>query len=126
MARLSSEQLGQYRRDGVLVVEDVEAKFKAKARLCTGAAGSVCFMHTRLAHGSEPNRSASPRTVFISVYSAGDAVPCTPNPLPNRHEGLFVRGSNPHRVRAEDYDIEVPELPKSSFFAQQSERECVA
>lgn len=85
MAGLSSEQLGQYRRDGVLMGEDV-----------------------------------------ISVYSACDAVPCAPNPLPSRHEGLFVHGSNSHRVRAEDYDIEVPEFPKSSFFAQQSERECVA
>lgn len=115
--------------DGVFtgaVADDVEAAFKAKARLCTGPAGSVCFMHTRLAHGSEPNRSAAPRTLFISVYSAGDAVPCAPNPLPSKHEGLFVRGGNPRRVRAEDYEVEVPEFPKTSFFAQQSERERVA
>lgn len=85
MARLSNEQLGQYRRDGVLVVEDA-----------------------------------------ISVYRAGEAVPCAPNPLPSRREGLFVRGSNPHRVRAEDCEIEVPEFPKTSFFAQQSDRERVA
>ena len=62
----------------------------------------------------------------ISVYNAGDAVPCVPNPLPGGHEGLFVRGSNPHRVGAEDYEIEVPEFPKTSFFAQQSERERTA
>ena len=85
MARLSSEQLGQYRRDGVLMGEDV-----------------------------------------ISVYSACDAVPCASNPLPSRHEGLFVRGNDPHRVRAGDYEIEAPEFPKTSFFAQQSRRERTA
>ena len=40
-----------------------------------GCAGSVCLMHTRLAHGSEPNRSASPRGLYICVYSAADAIP---------------------------------------------------
>jgi ectoine hydroxylase-related dioxygenase (phytanoyl-CoA dioxygenase family) len=112
--------------DGVFtgaVDEKTEAAFKADARLCTGPAGSVCFMHTRLAHGSEPNNSTAPRTLFIAVYSAGDAIPCSPNPLPSRHEGLFVRGKNPHRVRAESYEIEVPEFPKTSFFAQQSAEE---
>ena len=62
----------------------------------------------------------------ISVYNAGDAVPCMPNPLPGRHEGLFVRGSDPYRVRAGDYGIEAPEFPKTSFFVQQSRRERTA
>ncbi|MEQ8665348.1 MAG: phytanoyl-CoA dioxygenase family protein [Rhodospirillales bacterium] len=105
------------------VDDTTENAFKAKARLCTGRAGTVCFMHTRLAHGSEPNLSMSPRTLFICVYSAGDAMPCSPNPLPSKHMGLFVRGSDPRRVRAEAYDIAVPEFPKTSFFAQQSGEE---
>ena len=49
-----------------------------------GRAGSVCLMHTRLAHGSEPNRSASPRGLYICVYSAADAFPIARNPMPNR------------------------------------------
>lgn len=105
------------------IAPDIEAGMKAGARLCTGKAGSVCLMHTRLAHGSEPNRSDMPRTLFISVYSAGDAMPCSPNPVPTEHMGLFVRGADPHRVRGEAFDIAVPEYPKTSFFAQQSERE---
>ncbi len=105
------------------VADDVEAELKAKAKVCTGKAGSVCLMHTRLAHGSEPNLSALPRTLFICVYSAGDAMPLTPNPVPTEHMGLFVRGTDPRRVRSEAFDIEVPEYPKTSFFAQQSAQE---
>lgn len=108
------------------VAPDVEQDMKRQAKICTGKAGSVCLMHTRLAHGSEPNLSRHPRTLFISVYSAGDAMPCSPNPVPTEHMGLFVRGEDPRRVRGEAYDIEVPEYPKTSFFAQQSVQERTA
>lgn len=112
--------------DGIFtgaVAEETEAAMKKEARLCMGKAGSVCLMHTRLAHGSEPNLSTRPRTLFICAYSAGDAMPCSPNPVPTKHMGLFVRGEDPRRVRGEAYDIAVPEYPKTSFFAQQSETE---
>ncbi len=112
--------------DGVFtgaMAPEIEATMQRDARLCLGKAGSVCLMHTRLAHGSEPNLSAQPRTLFISVYSAGDAVPLTPSPVPTKDGGLFVRGSDPHRVRGESFETEVPQYPKTSFFAQQSETE---
>ena len=87
---------------------------------CVGPAGAVCLMHTRLAHGSAPNRSAHPRTLFICVYSAADAVPCSPNPVPNRHDGLLVRGRDPKTVRSTPFELRLPEYPKSaSFFSQQ-------
>ncbi len=105
------------------VAPGIEVEMKRGARLCLGKAGSVCLMHTRLAHGSEANLSTSPRTLFISVYSAGDAMPVSPNPVPTEHMGLFVRGADPHRVRGEAFDISVPEYPKTSFFAQQSAEE---
>ena len=79
-------------------------------------------MHTRLLHGSAPNLSDSPRTLFISVYSAEDAIPQSPNPMPNRYEGLVVRGEKTNRVRSVPYDIELPQVPKgASFFEQQAE-----
>lgn len=110
-------------RDGVFagaVAAEVEAEMKAQSVSCYGPAGSVCLMHTKVAHGSAPNRSAAPRTLFICVYSAGDAAPCSPNPVPTKHQGLFVRGTNPNRIRAKSYELETPELPKgASFFAQQ-------
>lgn len=116
--------------DGVFtgaVDEQVAADMQARAVSCTGPAGSVCLMHTRLAHGSAANRSSAPRTLFICVYSAGDAMPLTPNPVPTEHQGLFVRGTDPKRVRAQAFEMELPEYPKAvSFFAQQSKAERAA
>ncbi len=106
--------------------DGVAAGMQAKARQCVGPAGSVCLMHTRLAHGSAPNRSDKPRTLLICVYSAGDAVPLTPSPVPTKHEGLFVAGEDKGRIRVESYEVERPQYPKTSFFAQQSTSERTA
>jgi ectoine hydroxylase-related dioxygenase (phytanoyl-CoA dioxygenase family) len=101
---------------------DVARTCQADAVSVTGPAGSVCLMHTRLLHGSAPNRSSSPRTLFISVYSADDAVPCSPSPMPNEFEGLVVRGQYTNRVRSMSFDVELPQLPSTaSFFDQQAE-----
>jgi hypothetical protein len=106
------------------VADDKAADMKRQAVRCLGPSGSVCLMHTCVAHGSAPNLSELPRTLFIAVYSAADAMPCCPNPVPNRHEGLIVRGEDPRTVRATSYTVAVPEFPKgASFFTQQSETE---
>ena len=110
--------------DGVFtgaVADDVAEACRKKAVMCTGPAGSVCLMHTRLLHGSAPNRSKNPRTIFISVFSAEDAIPVSPNPMPNRFEGLIVKGEKTNRVRSMPFDIELPQLPSTaSFFDQQA------
>jgi ectoine hydroxylase-related dioxygenase (phytanoyl-CoA dioxygenase family) len=110
--------------DGVFtgaIAGDEAAKMQAASVKCFGPAGSVCLMHTRLAHGSAPNLSASPRTLFITVYSAADAMPCCPNPVPNLHEGMIVAGTDPRTVRSTAYEMRVPEFPKgASFFSQQA------
>ena len=101
--------------------EAVEDDCRAASKLCTGSAGSVCLMHTRLLHGSAVNLSQAPRTLFICVYSADDAVPLSPNPVPSRFEGQIVRGKRSGRVRSIDYEVELPQKPSSaSFFAQQA------
>ena len=88
---------------------------------CTGPAGSVCLMHTRLLHGSKPNLSNSSRTLFICVYTAEDAIPCAPNPMPNQFEGTVVSGQATGRVRCVPYEVELPEMPQTaSFFDQQA------
>jgi ectoine hydroxylase-related dioxygenase (phytanoyl-CoA dioxygenase family) len=103
------------------VEPQLEAEMRAKSVQCVGPAGSVCFMHTRLLHGSAPNRSAHPRTLFICVYSAEDAVPLSPNPLPSTHEGRIVHGERTGRVRCVANELQLPQLPKqASFFAQQA------
>jgi ectoine hydroxylase-related dioxygenase (phytanoyl-CoA dioxygenase family) len=98
-----------------------ESEMLARARQCTGPAGSVCFMHTRLLHGSAPNRSQQARTLFICVYSAEDAIPLSPNPLPSLHEGRIVHGVRTGRVRCVANELRLPQLPKTaSFFNQQA------
>jgi ectoine hydroxylase-related dioxygenase (phytanoyl-CoA dioxygenase family) len=89
---------------------------------CTGPAGSVCLMHTRLLHGSAANRSAAARTLFIAVYSAEDAVPLCANPVASEHEGVIVHGEATGAVRSTPFSLRLPQKPKgASFFVQQLE-----
>lgn len=110
--------------DGVFtgaVAGDIADDCMAKSDICVGPAGSVCLMHTKLLHGSAPNLSSNPRTLFICVYSAEDAVPYSPNPVPSEFEGLVVRGEQTNTVRSSSYQIELPQKPASaSFFDQQA------
>ena len=110
--------------DGVFtgaIDDELARDCEARAVSCTGKAGSLCLMHTRLLHGSAPNRSARPRTLFIAVYTAEDAVPCTPSPVPCRHQGEVVRGVASGRIRATRFDIPLPQMPQAaSFFDQQA------
>lgn len=83
-------------------------------------AGSVCLMHTRAGHSSGPNRGTRPRRLFIAVYSAEDAIPLSPNPLPSKHEGMMVRGERTGRVRSVPFELKLPQRPSTgSFFNQQ-------
>lgn len=103
------------------VTQSLEAEMIERSRQCIGPAGSVCFMHTRLLHGSGPNVSEQARTLFICVYSAEDAVPLSPNPLPSSHEGRIVQGTRTGRVRCVANELLLPQLPKTaSFFGQQA------
>jgi ectoine hydroxylase-related dioxygenase (phytanoyl-CoA dioxygenase family) len=101
----------------LLLLDDMQRR----AAVCLGKAGSVCLMHTRLAHGSKPNLSKMPRTLFICVYSAEDAVPLVPNPVPSKLEGVLVRGERTGRVRSKDFTLKLPQKPaQASFFSQQA------
>ncbi|WET08981.1 phytanoyl-CoA dioxygenase family protein [Pseudomonas sp. D3] len=88
---------------------------------CYGPAGSVCFMHTRLLHASSPNETELPRTLFISVYAAEDALPFGENPLPSAHAGLLVAGEESGLIRSTDNQLRLPQKPRgASFFVQQA------
>lgn len=88
---------------------------------CTGPAGAVCLMHSSLLHGSAPNLSDQPRTLYIATYYAEDAIELSPNHLPSRHTHELVRGIETGRVRCSSYEMEIPEKPTStSFFDQQA------
>ena len=98
-------------------IEDDDAQLcQQSAKLCTGSAGSVCLMHTRLLHGSAANLSNRSRTLHISVYTAEDALPCSPNPMPTKYQGLIVRGEHTARLRSMSYRMRLPELPTTASF----------
>ena len=87
---------------------------------CTGKAGSVCLMHVNLLHGSAPNLTDQPRTLYITTYCAEDAFELSPNHLPSRFTHEVVRGEETGTVRCSSYSMALPAVPKgTSFFAQQ-------
>lgn len=101
---------------------ELEEGFIGQSVQAIGPAGSVCFMHTRLLHGSAPNQTELPRTLFICVYSADDAVAVTPNPMPTKFSGELVRGEATNRIRMMDCEVERPELPATTSFFDQQDR----
>lgn len=102
------------------VSDEAVAAWAPTAKTFTMKAGSVCLMHTRAGHSSAPNLGTRPRRLFIAVYSAEDALPLSPNPLPSRHEGLIVRGEKTGRVRSVPFELKLPQRPQTgSFFNQQ-------
>ena len=102
------------------VDEETAKEAKARSRPVTGRAGSVCLMHTKLLHGSEPNRSAGARALYICVYSAADAMPLARSPLPNRFEGRIVRGKASRVARVDPGTVELPpDYRAASFFEVQ-------
>ncbi len=102
--------------------DGVTAEMKAADVPVTGPAGSVCLMHTRLAHSSDPNHGTASRGLYICVYTASDAFPLAKNPMPNPNEGTIVRGERSRIARMNVAAVELPEQPKSaSFFTVQGQ-----
>jgi len=116
--------LFEHWHDGVFtgaVSAEIEAAHVADAIPIHGPAGSACLMHTRLLHGSAPNTSDHPRTLFISEYRAEDSKALQVSHLPSVHDGEVVRGRRTNRVRCSTYEMEFPEVPTGpSFFDQQA------
>ncbi|MDR6680579.1 phytanoyl-CoA dioxygenase family protein [Pseudomonas oryzihabitans] len=103
------------------VDDSVVAEHCGEPTACFGPAGSVCFMHTRLLHASSPNQTELPRTLFISVYAAEDALPFGENPLPSEHAGMLVAGQESGLVRSVANSVRLPQKPRgASFFVQQA------
>lgn len=89
---------------------------------CHGTAGSACLMHTRLVHGSAPNRTGVPRTLAIFSYRSEDSRILHANHIPSVNEGEVVRGVATGRIRATPYEMALGEMPSTaSFFDQQAQ-----
>ena len=103
------------------VSSEVEKTAQAKAIKCLGRAGDACLMHTRVLHGSLPNKTDKPRRLFIVSYAAEDAIALHRNHIPSKYDGEVVRGVHTGRVRASNFSMDLPEYPKeTSFFGQQA------
>ncbi|MGI9479021.1 MAG: phytanoyl-CoA dioxygenase family protein [Hyphomicrobiaceae bacterium] len=103
------------------ISEEAAAQFQAESVPCTGPAGAVCLMHSRVAHASTANNSSAARTLYIVTYAAADVAPLSPVAVPSPHQGRIVRGCEPGRIRSMGFEIETPVIPKgASFFTQQA------
>ena len=103
------------------VSDKIAAEMAPKAIACYGPAGSACLMHTRLLHGSAPNLSNAPRTLFICEYLAEDSYPLHANHIPSEYMYEVVRGEATGRVRCSNYEMAFPEMPTgASFFEKQA------
>lgn len=106
------------------VADEVLTRMAGRVVAVTAPAGSVCLMHTLLLHGSAANRSALSRRLFICVYSAADAVPLTPSPVPSPLQGEIVRGRPSRMARLEGGVVELPPpYRNASFFEVQNPSE---
>ena len=102
------------------VSPEIAALASPDAVPCHGPSGAACLMHGRVLHGSAPNLSSDPRTLFICTYSSEDSYPLQVNHVPSRFAGELVRGEPTNRVRCTSYEMEFPEVPTgASFFGQQ-------
>lgn len=98
------------------------ADAERRAVSAVGSAGSVCFMHTSLLHGSRANTSDRSRSLYISVYRAADAMPLASSPVPSTLEGKMLRGHASRKARLAVSEVELPEnIKTSSFFNIQAE-----
>ena len=103
------------------VADTVVAENKENIIKCTGPKGAVCLMHASLLHGSAPNLSSEPRTLYIITYYAEDAIELSPNHLPSTLTHELIRGKVSGKVRCSSYTMLIPEVPKgTSFFSQQA------
>ena len=118
------DRLYNHWHDGIFtgsVSEEISNEMKPRAIPCFGPAGSACLMHARLLHGSAPNLSDTPRTLFICEYLAEDAIPLQANHIPSKYMYEVVRGQETGRVRCSNYEMILPEVPTgASFFEQQA------
>ena len=117
--------LYEHWHDGVFtgtIGPEVVKKARTEAVPCIGPAGSACLMHGRLLHGSGPNLSDRPRTLFISAYRSEDCYPLDTSHVPSEHEGELVRGVRTNRVRCTSMEMAFSEVPAgASFFEQQAQ-----
>ena len=74
----------------------------------TGPAGTLILLNCRTIHGSMRNESPRSRPFLLNVYSSADAFPYRANPLPNRYDGVIVRGQPARWAHHDPRPCEIP------------------
>jgi len=79
-----------------------------RRHVLTGPAGTLILLNCRTVHGSQRNDSPRGRPFLLYVYSSADAFAYRPNPLPNRYEGVVVRGQPARWAHHDPRPCEIP------------------
>ena len=100
---------GNDRWTGAIGPDDLAQVPLEKAVCLPGPAGSVTAHHGLMVHGSRPNAHPTrPRPLLINAYSAADARPITPHPVPGSRNGTVVRGAPARWARFDSRPCRLP------------------
>lgn len=106
------ELFDQYNDDGswagYILERDLPRLDASRAEALMGPAGSVTIHNCRTVHASKPNLSPTGRPLLLHTYSAADALPYTPNPIPSPRSGTLIRGTQPRWARHDPRPCLIP------------------
>ncbi len=93
---------------GSIQKRDFERAGIPRAAYLTGRAGTITVHSARAVHGSAQNESGLGRPLLLHMYTSGDAMPLTHNPLYSRYNFTMVRGRRPRWVEVDPQPIMLP------------------
>jgi len=105
-----------HHQDGVFIGAVTDPDFQSDAAVpITLKAGGISIHHTRLLHGSSPNRSPNTRRLLLFQYCAADAWPLMPNENPwETYVATMVQGEPVNEPRLTPVPVRLP-LPEPKF-----------
>ncbi|MBT3269877.1 phytanoyl-CoA dioxygenase family protein [Candidatus Poribacteria bacterium] len=98
-----------HHQDGVFVGAITDDAFDPSGAVeVTMKAGSISLHHARIAHGSRPNTSASPRRLLLFQYCALDAWPLLGAGNWDAFNATIIRGEPTWTPRVTDVPVRIP------------------
>ncbi len=98
-----------HHQDGVFVGAITDSRFApGDVAEVTMTAGSISLHHARIAHGSRPNHSDSPRRLLLFQYCALDAWPLLGSETWDAFNATIVRGEPTWEPRVTDVPVRIP------------------
>ncbi|MFI5355884.1 MAG: phytanoyl-CoA dioxygenase family protein [Opitutales bacterium] len=105
-----------HHQDGVFIGAITDPAFRPDGAVpITLKAGGISIHHTRLLHGSAPNRSAHARRLLLFQYCAADAWPLLPGDQPwESYAASILQGAPVSQPRLAPVPVRLP-LPPARF-----------